>query len=601
LDEESKELHMASCKMPSCKEVASGTMDVHSTTHNSRAPQYSISNSHSNPNFVPNSRPSPLMLNSMAPLSERQPDLSWWDRSGPLNGLRRIEGTRIAFATSMDNWVDKHCRFDAPRGFVWATQSMYLNEYHKHKDILGRYKSWIHFGVGGWNNYRWKYARKVAFIFSDTFRSQRFVHSGMEVCDVNHVKSIFGLVAESPLMDYDDDKGIVEGFAGLVLLADQEWHPAAPGQIDAGDEMKTSEKVKKAIRLTLPKDIQTSASVASEKKDNKGEQEEEEDTEVKAEAEAEADENENEVVMIEDDAATASTWSSVEETEEQLKDVIQELSAGDRQYSPDFSHSATDKEDKDNDNDKDEKSNSPTSPSKSTKSSEQQKKVTGQNKQQVLVAVNSKTVLSPAAVPYPPQGAPRLANAFAEYTKQQRARLTKNNLEKHTRIESLKHRTQQQVQAQQAQAQQQQQQQAQMMVHGSHGGHPQMVMVSPKVHPAVSPMMSSAAAAHAMSPKSMTRFPKYHQQAAVTTASPTFFHTAPYSGVSGHPRGQMHVLPHQPHHQFPPAVPAHGHGHGHQFSHHQYSTPPMMPMGHAPPPLGNHLSVGSLPNVPNHQ
>eukprot|EP01083_Nonionella_stella_P193708 715110_1 len=43
----------------------------------------------------------------------------------------------------------------------------------------------------------------------------------MEVCDINHVKSLCGLMAESPLMEYDEVKGIIEGFAGLVLLSDE--------------------------------------------------------------------------------------------------------------------------------------------------------------------------------------------------------------------------------------------------------------------------------------------------------------------------------------------------------------------------------------------
>jgi len=604
LDDESKELHMASCK-----EIASPRAgDTLSTTLQSRAPQYSQSQSISVSNLVSASRPSPLVLNpmasAMAPLSEREPDLSWWDQSGPLNGLRRIEGTRIAFATSMDNWVDKHCRFEAPRGFKWATQSMYLAEYHAHREILGRYKQWIHFGVGAWDNYRWKYARKVAFIFADTFRSQRFVHSGMEVCDINHVKSIFGLVAESPLMDYDDDKGIVEGFAGLVLLADEEWHP---------EEAAQSAPAVKDIRLTLPVDIKSSVQSASgdeiEHKDNtKVDEDEVEDEEEKG-AEVDA------VVVIDDDAATASTWSSVSETEEQLKGVILELSAGERHHNLDFSHTHDHEEEKDkadtkDDKDKDTKSNSPSKSNNSNSNSnskEKEPKVSGQGQgEQVLAAVNSKKVLSPAAVPYPSAGStPLLANPFAEYTKQQRAKLTKNNLEKHTRIESIKHRTQQQVQ----QVQQQQPHTHYVPRHGQtlmrHG---QQVSGQVTPHsmntkmtvPVRSPKMtmSSAAAVHAMSPKSSSRFtPKYP----TAVGSPTFYQPTPYHAHAhghphGHPQGQMHVLPR---HQFPPA---HGHsvGHAHGAPGLMYQTPPMMPVTNAhsfaPPPLGTHLSVNSMPS-----
>merc|ERR1719319_1049368 len=140
--------------------------------------------------------------------------------------------------------------------------------------------------------------------------------------------------------------------------------------------------------------------------------------------EVEVDDMKRVVMVIDDDAASASTWSSVEETEEQLKGVILELST----EKPDFSISKT-------------KSNNSSSNNHTLKVS------SGQG-EQVLAAVNSKKVLSPAAVPYPAPGAPLLANPFAEYTKEQRARLTKNNLEKHTRIESIKHRTQQQQQQQ---------------------------------------------------------------------------------------------------------------------------------------------------------
>ncbi len=157
---------------------------------------------------------------------------SWWDQSGPLNRLRRIPGTRICFATSKDNWVDKNTIFDIPNGFKWATQSDYLDEYFSNKTLLQTYKEWIHFGIGNWDNYRWKYARKVAFIFKDTFKGQQFVHSGMEVCDINHVKSLCGLMAESSLMEYDETKGIIEGFAGLVLISHQIYHKPKQNEND---------------------------------------------------------------------------------------------------------------------------------------------------------------------------------------------------------------------------------------------------------------------------------------------------------------------------------------------------------------------------------
>ena len=44
-----------------------------------------------------------------------------------------------------------------------------------------------------------------------------------------------------------------------------------------------------------------------------------------------------------------------------------------------------------------------------------------------------------ANVSYPNLPPPQLANSFAEYTRKQKAKLTKNNLEKHTKIEQKKH------------------------------------------------------------------------------------------------------------------------------------------------------------------
>jgi len=628
LDDESKELHLATnmANMASCKEIVhdhDGDVDTHSVTLQSR-PQYST-NSISNSNLVTThtSRPSPLVLNPIAPLSSssrritERPDVSWWDQSGPLHGLRRIEGTRIAFATAMDNWVDKHCQFEAPRGFKWATQSMYLSEYHAHRATLSAYKQWIHFGVGAWDNYRWKYARKVAFIFADTFRSQRFVHSGMEVCDINHVKSIFGLVAESPLMDYDDDKGIVEGFAGLVLLADEEWHPEREQnqndstlehpeietqQIEIETETETEQKDE--LLLTLPEDICPKMSTDEEEEESGDEKKDDE-----VDVEVEVDDMKRVVMVIDDDAASASTWSSVEETEEQLKGVILELST----EKPDFSISKT-------------KSNNSSSNNHTLKVS------SGQG-EQVLAAVNSKKVLSPAAVPYPAPGAPLLANPFAEYTKEQRARLTKNNLEKHTRIESIKHRTQQQQQ-QQTQTQTQTKQVMDMnqlrgkvkvkevglpMKHVKHVG--MLPASSHQVLPVRSPKVTVSSPVHAMSPKSMTRFThKYatavqqqqqqqQQQQGVQVGSPTFFQHNAYHGRGhghpvphgGHAHSPMRMIPRHGHTQMQFPVPPHNahnaHGHGHRL---MYQTPPMMPVANthsfAPPPLGAHLSVNSLPN-----
>merc|ERR1712107_856945 len=184
------------------------------------------------------------------------------------------------------------------------------------------------------DNYRWKYVRKVAFLFCDTFKCQRFVHSGMDVCDINHVKTIFGLMAESPLMEYDDAKGIVEGFAGLVLLSDEIYY---------GD-----------------------------------------DDDVKRDVDA---------------LSTASTWTS-DEDDEQIQSLKRSLTNG---------HAVT---------------------------------ATGSGNNASSGGNCNQDEPKTASVSYSNLPPPQLANTFAEFTQRQKAKLTQNNLEKHTKIEQTRHRQQ---------------------------------------------------------------------------------------------------------------------------------------------------------------
>lgn len=158
--------------------------------------------------------------------SNNNKDYGWWDRSGPLNGLRRIPGTRICFATSMNNYLQKTKVFDIPNGFSWPTQAEYLAEHWNHRNRLKNIQEWIHHGFGGWNDYTWKYCIKTGFVFRDTFLCMRYVHSGMHVWDIAHVCCLgFNDGIDNGLLEYDEMFGIQEGFAGLVLLSDKIFDP----------------------------------------------------------------------------------------------------------------------------------------------------------------------------------------------------------------------------------------------------------------------------------------------------------------------------------------------------------------------------------------
>ncbi|ETO18382.1 hypothetical protein RFI_18881 [Reticulomyxa filosa] len=167
-----------------------------------------------------------LMKWSQSPSSQgltAEKDLSWLDTDTTYGGIRRIPFSRIAFAVSKDNYCLLSTRFDPPLHFRWASQAEYLDEFQRRD--LRTFKTWIHHGQGGWKEYYWKLVKKVAFLFRDSFECGKFVHSGMAVGDIDHVYSLLHSQTED-LIEYDEQRGLVEGFAGLVLLSDEIYSPA---------------------------------------------------------------------------------------------------------------------------------------------------------------------------------------------------------------------------------------------------------------------------------------------------------------------------------------------------------------------------------------
>ena len=372
------------------------------------------------------------------------PDTSWMDRSGPLKGLRRIAGTRIAFATAMDNWVAKEAVFEAPSGYIWAKQSEYLDEYYKRRHLLSAMKEWVHFGVGGWDSYRWKYARKVAFIFADTFRSNRFVHSGMEISDINHVKSIFGLMSESPLMDYDESKGIVEGFAGLVLLSDDVYHEEeAPPNDHQHIDVSPPQTVREHERL---RNGRTDRSDRSEANGRNGR------------SQRERANQGNEMGVDHHVDVVDEVMAEQKENESTPNGAIRKnrVDVSPHRVTPDLDldHDRKRERNRDDiddvDDTKEREARCPAmtvdddSDSDWTEDDEQQ----GHEALLSLREQHEKKVLKPATVRYPDEGPPAMANCFGDFTKKRRAALTKQNLQRHTQIETIKHSAQKQKQLQ---------------------------------------------------------------------------------------------------------------------------------------------------------
>mmetsp|Transcript_47789 Transcript_47789/g.42867 ORF Transcript_47789/g.42867 Transcript_47789/m.42867 type:complete len:525 (+) Transcript_47789:195-1769(+) len=436
----------------------------------------------------------------------------------------------------MDNWVDKEARFEAPIGYKWSTQAQYLDEYYKRRDILSKYKEWIHFGLGDWDNYRWKYARKIAFIFKDTFKGQRFVHSGMEVCDINHVKSIYGLMAESPLMEYDDQKGIVEGFAGLVLLSDQIWFDTDDDDEKQQQQQQPStikqEDVVAVVNKDKDNDIANADSFSLLSSNASSQRMQLKDSKIKSEKKLNAKDkiaqksiaksiavsngkpnsNHLDIPILEDDGTTSS-WTS-EEDDEQIQNLLRNGN-----YIDHDGHNNNNGKDGKINNDDDDDNNKIKNKDKASA--------------QALHPIHHKTILSAASVPYPNLPPPQLANTFAEYTQKHRAALTKKNLEQHTKIEHMKHIQHQQHQQLVVIPQQQQQQQQQ------------------QTHP--SPIPSSTLPPTNMSPKSLSRNAKHFKP-----------------GSPHQPQFNIHHFQSHPH-------PTFHHQHHHHSHHSPHHSPPQQP------------------------
>ncbi|ETO25839.1 hypothetical protein RFI_11298 [Reticulomyxa filosa] len=185
--------------------------------------------------------------------NEWKRDVSWLDRDTTFHGIRRIPFSRIAFAVSKDNYCLFSTHFDPPEHYQWASQAEYLNEFQRRD--LTNIKTWIHHGWfiikkkkgGGGMEYHWKLVKKVAFVFRDTFQCGKFVHSGMAIGDIHHVYSLSQSQNED-LIEYDDSRGIIEGFAGLVLLSDDIYTPS----LDAPEYQEFLTNPNKAPDVTSP-------------------------------------------------------------------------------------------------------------------------------------------------------------------------------------------------------------------------------------------------------------------------------------------------------------------------------------------------------------
>lgn len=591
------------------------TTNLSATTTAMAPTQYTHTNMVNNAATMPavasmgNNATSKLVMhspNSTLMLDKQSYALSWWDQSGPQSGLRKIRGTRIAFATAMDNWVDKNAHFEAPPGYVWATQAQYLDEYYNRRDLLCKMKEWIHFGVGGWSNYRWKYARKIAFIFRDTFKGQRFIHSGMEVCDINHVKSLFGLMAESPLMEYDDQRGIVEGFAGLVLLSDDIWYgdeTTNDGQEAQGDDsvphkvasltgssaLKLAETDKTRHRhhardSNNNKDHDLYSLQSSDENENESDMK---TKEVKADNDVDDkdNENDNEKKQAEDakdatgNAAASNTKKSVkctldvtamdddgdwtsEEDEEQIRSLADKF-----------------KDDYHKDDDDEDAANALLHP-QAVDSNDKNK-----GDCQVLAPIHSSTIISTASVQSPGLPPPELANPpeLAAYTQRRRAALTQHNLQRHTMDEYMKHQQRQPPQSKPPQEQPKLVQQ-------------NMPPPAPLQQSLTTPQSSTV---HRKSPnaKSLSKNAAAFQPSSPSYPQFTNFGSFPYPqqvhSPPHHAQQYVHGLPmlSPQTHGFPPQhMPPNGHMQ-HAAMMYAPNGIPMIP----PPQLQQRLSVNSLP------
>lgn len=66
---------------------------------------------------------------------------------------------------------------------------------------------------------------KVAFVFCDTFLCGRYAHCGMALKDISHLQPLWHNMTEGLHVEVEEDRGINDGFAGLVLISDEIFTP----------------------------------------------------------------------------------------------------------------------------------------------------------------------------------------------------------------------------------------------------------------------------------------------------------------------------------------------------------------------------------------
>lgn len=167
-----------------------------------------------------------------------QPDTSWHDSTGPLQGIRRIEGTNLCFMVAKEFYWDLKKEFAPPKGYKWATCYEYIMEIERCSVALENRHDYVHMDVGGWNRYRWHDMYKVVFVFSDTCIHYRAVHSGMRLR--SRAKTVVPLSEPGGIILRtgdgeerfrvgfglnDENKMIWQGFAGIVCIKDDTTSP----------------------------------------------------------------------------------------------------------------------------------------------------------------------------------------------------------------------------------------------------------------------------------------------------------------------------------------------------------------------------------------
>lgn len=172
-----------------------------------------------------------FLMEKISEKTDPEPDISWFDSTGPLGGIREIEGTRLCFMVAKEFYWDLKKKYTPPKGYKWATCYEYIMEIERCSVALENRHDYVHMDVGGWNRYRWHDMYKVVFVFSDTSKHYRAVHSGMRIR--SRAKTVVplsepgGIILRTGDGDerfrvgfglQDEMKMIWQGFAGIVCL-----------------------------------------------------------------------------------------------------------------------------------------------------------------------------------------------------------------------------------------------------------------------------------------------------------------------------------------------------------------------------------------------